>query len=1136
MRSRRILRAAICGAAVTTTIALALPAASAVAATRAATSSGPRATYIIFLRSPSATVATGARQALVRSSQNAISGELAAFGARVVGRTLVPDTMSASLTAAQAAALRANKSVTHVLVNAQFRAPASQNVALHYHAATKATASDLSGSLSAICGTAAHPQLNPEALTNIDAEPAILAGFNGAGVKEAYIADGLDTTDPDFQRNAQFASAGSPTGSPVVTETDFSGDGPGAPTAGGEAFLDASSMVAQGNQVYDLSNYVNPAHPLPAGCDIRVQGDSPGASLEALPVFSSFQLTTNTNFISAINYAVTSGVKVLNESFGNNGIPDSSTDAIKLADDAAVAAGVTVVVSSGDAGINSTIGSPSTDPNVLSVGATTTFRSYQQATEGGINAPGIGNGKVADNNISSLSSGGFAANGKTVDLVAPGDSNWALCSASSLYGDCGGLSLEFTGGTSESAPLTSGAAADVIQAYASTHHGAYPTPALVKHILTSTANDISAPGEQQGAGLLDVSAAVNLARSIPGTTLHVTTGGLLASTSQLDLSGNPSSSVAGTVALTNTSSLPAIIAPYARQLIQHGSTSGTVTLDPSVSTTQPDFPIWSGALETYQTATFNVPANTDRVKFDAGYQFTGQGSLLHVALFSPSGTYEGYSVPQGLGDYADVQVANPQAGTWTAVFFSVWDGWNPPETGTSGPIPYTASYWRYQSVGDVDPGIAIILPGQTQNVTLHLNTGSNPGDVGMSLVIGGGMTLPVTLRTVVPTTSSAGGTFTGVLTGGNGRAGAPAQENTWVFNVPAGKKDLDASISLASNNPGGLFPGDQFYGYLVDPSGEAVAYDTNYTFDDSFNLNVTPYVQLYKANPAPGQWELTLQVANPVMGIAISTPFSGAVRFNQVSTSSNLPNSALSTISASAGGLYTVTVHNTGVAPMMLSTDARLPTSTTLTLPDFLGAPATQAIPGDNTYYVPTETSSLSESLSATLPSSFDFSTYTGDPDVSPQTGGPGVTASGADTLNPTATYAPTTGVASGLWFTAASAVGPFSGPQPAGTETTTFTATTKAFDPAVSSSTGDNVESFTQYGEFGPIGGDVIQPGETDTIEVAINPTASVGTTVSGTLYITANTAGAFEGTLTGANPFTSELTAIPYKYTVSS
>ena len=61
---------------------------------------------------------------------------------------------------------------------------------------------------------------------------------------------------------------------------------------------------------------------------------------------------------------------------------------------------------------------------------------------------------------------------------------------------------------------------------------------------------------------------------------------------------------------------------------------------------------------------FTVPATAkpSRLEFAADYPFSGQTLVLHVALLEPDGTYAGYSVPQGLADYANVQVANPPAG------------------------------------------------------------------------------------------------------------------------------------------------------------------------------------------------------------------------------------------------------------------------------------------------------------------------------------------------------------------------------------------------------------------------------------------------------------------------------------------
>jgi hypothetical protein len=1135
MRVRRVANVATSITAVCIIAALALPAASATAAQRSAAGASSH-TYLIFLKTPSQTVSTGRERALVVSSQSSVSSRLVALGVKPLEHYLAPDVIVAKMRPAQLAAMRLLPGVATVLRNGLIPGPTATFAKLRYHETSAKGAHALAAHVPAgVCGTAAKPQLNPEALVNINAEPAITSGADGAGVKVAFIADGLDPKNADFKRNAAFKSSGNPAGKSVITSyVDFGGDGTSAPTSGGEAFLDASSMVAQGNQKYDLSGFVNPAHPLPTGCDITIQGDAPGADLTAIKVFAN-SFTTNADFVAAINYAVTSGVKVLNESFGSNPFPDDSLEATKLADDAAVAAGVTVVVSTGDAGITNTIGTPADDPNVIAAGASTTLRTYAQFTYGGINAPGVGKkDKFIDNNISSISSSGFAANGKTVDIVAPGDSNWALCSTSSKYADCGGQNIEFTGGTSESAPLTAGGAADVIQAYAKSHHGADPTPALVKQILMSSAQNIDAPGVEQGAGLLDIGAAVDLARSIKGTTSHTATGGIVAGTGQLDLSGAPGASSSATVSLTNTTTAKVKLHPYVRELVSTGDATGTVTMDPSTSTHQPNFTIWSGLPEVYQKASFSVPSGTKYLSFANSFEDTGQNSLLHVALFSPSGAYAGYNILQGLSDYSNIGVADPAAGKWTAVFFTVWNADGAGDVGTSGPAPWVATFWKFRHTGSVSHTSLSISAGKTASLKVTLTNPSSPGDTGYSLVVGGKMSLPITLRTIVPVASS--GLFSGVLTGGNGRAGAPAQTDFLSFTVPAGKNDLDASIALSSNPAVGSLAGIEMYGELVDPSGQVQAFDTNYTIG-SGGPTVTPYVSLYKSHPVAGQWELVLFWANPVTGASTSVPYTGAIDFNLVSESNNLPDSSATDLSQAVTSSFSVTVHNTGVAPLLLTPDARLTTSTSYPLSDALGGSATHTIPGvaDNTYFIPNETSSVSVNQTSTVPASFDFSSYPGDPDLSPLNGATPYVTSTQTSSSASLTFAPPAGVTPGLWFDGDSVIGPFGkNAATSGTETTSVSIHTLAFDTAVSSADGDYVQALVTGGT-GP--NDVeVDPGTSVSIPIGIHPNAPVSTTVAGTLYIVGLSGpGVFLAPLGGVGDlFANELAAIPYTYTV--
>ena len=1098
---------------------------------------------IVILREQNIGLAprSAARNAAVRREQAPILRSLVRSGATDISSLTLMNALVARMSAAEARLLAANPAVAHVLTNDVIAGPpATSHPASSELSAKVVHAPTSKVTVNGLCGSAHDPQLNPEALTNINATPTELGTNDGAGVTVAFLADGLDPSGTDFQRNAAYGTPGQP----VVRQYDFSSDGTNAPTQGNEAFGDASSIAAQGNAVYDLSQYVTPAHPLPSGCDIKIVGAAPGANVEALKVFATDNDTTESGILEAINFAVASGAKVINESFASTSFPDTALDVTREANDAAVAAGVTVVVSAGDAGGASTIGSPAADPNVISVGATTTFRAYTQLTYGGINDPNA-SGAYVDNNISGLSSGGYTQGGNTVDLVAPGDLNWALCSPNRLYASCynesyAGSPIQLFGGTSESAPFVAAGAADVISAYAATHNGQDPTPTLVKEILMSTATDIGAPATEQGAGLLNVLAAVKEAKSVDEGTGDTTSsktsgGGLLLNPGQINVVQGPDDTTNRSVQVTNTGADSVTVDLATRMLSSTpvGYQTGDFCLEPaapkpSCPANTGSFATWTGAEDAYQDEHFTVPPTTgpSRLEFAADHTYSGPGALLNFALIEPNGTYAAYSLPQGLGDYGEVEVTDPPPGRWTAVFFAEGDG-----IGTSGMIRWSAETLNYVAGSIIAPDSLTIGPGKTANAQLTLTSSNVSGDTSEAIVVSspyGTTTVPVTMRTTVAL-SSHGGTFSGVLTGGNGR-GALAATNTYGFNVPYGQRDLDVSVALAND------PQDDFIAELIDPNGQTVSYSTNAARKNASGVMTSSLsADLYALNPVSGEWSLIVEWLNPVSGLELDEPFSGTIQFNQVDVTSDVPNDA--SIARGATQTYDVKVTNSGDAPEEFFLDPRLNQSATINLRDqnFPPTAANMTLPLSPGllfpyYAVPSQTTQLQASVTATGPVTFDLQYYAGDPDVTPGLSD-GVNTSGSihgDSANVTLSEPE---ISSGTWLLNPGEIGPFpSTGAPTITASAFLSAVTQAFNPSMTSSTGDLWSELNGLSSgFSPI---YVAPGATATIPVTVTPSGAAGTQVSGTLYVDDYVLGTvfFDGPVSS-----DQLAALPYSYTIA-
>src|SRR5205085_960723 len=114
-----------------------------------------------------------------------------------------------------------------------------------------------------------------------------------------------------------------------------------------------------------------------------------------------------------------------------------------------------------------------------------------------------------------------------------------------------------------------------------------------------------------------------------------------------------------------------------------------------------------------------------RLEFAAAYQYQGLNVRLRLALLEPDGTYAAYSLPQGLGNYADVEVANPPPGTWTAVFFAVQNSNNAcgnKTTASMCTVQWSANVFQYAPAGLISPPSLTLDPGETQPVQLTITS------------------------------------------------------------------------------------------------------------------------------------------------------------------------------------------------------------------------------------------------------------------------------------------------------------------------------------------------------------------------------------------------------------------------------
>ena len=1046
-----------------------------------------------FLNVPADRSHIRARVAAVGAAEQAVGTVIRRGGGRVLHAYRTLSAISAVVTPAERRALARDGAVAEVVPDVLVSEPRQPQSPAGPGSAQSGTASGAQ----AVCPSdPSHPLVEPEGLSLIKADQ--VTGVDGSGVRVGFVADSIDVNNPDFIR---------PDGAHVIVDyRDFTGEGTQTPTYDFEAFGDASSIAAQGTAVHDLSNFVSPAHPLPAGCDVVFRGVAPGASLAAMKAFGN-SASPLSELLEAADWAVSvDHVDVLNESFGIDALPDTGQNLVVQFNRQAVAAGVTVVAASGDEGPGNTIISPASDPSAIAVGASTQLRTLAETGFAGGDL--FGKGWLNDN-ISYFSSSGFAENGRTIDLVAPGDTGLETCTPDPLYLNCQNLGtglsdVAYFSGTSESSPIVAGVAALVIEAYRNSHRGLSPTPGLVRQILLSTADDLGYPSSEQGAGVVDAAAAVHAAQTVdygdgasPSGNPAGSTGsapsapGFLASPGQLDLVATAGRGSVGQVSVRNPSGVAERISAGVRSIaVPFGQHRGQVTLDPA---TDPTFLDDFGTTQSYHEVTFSVPAGVDLL--GASEVQAGDGLPVDLTLFDPLGRLANYAWDAGPADYSHTDVSDPTPGTWTAVFYTPQSG------GFSGNVLYDFTFSRFTSLAAVAPTSIVLRPSGHGSFVVKLPPSPTPGDAGYDLVLSNGLghqnVVPIVVRTLVPLEGGRG-SFTGIVTGGDGDTGVGSRD-TFQFDVPPGTPAVGVNVTVPNA------PGTQLVGFLVGPDGETSA--EGVTADDGSGNQV---MQLHHLAPLPGRWTFEEYAGDPVGGTSIAPTFTGDVSLAPLPVAAaGVPDGRGARIPIGASQTASVTVTNPGPSPISVFLDARRSTSSQYALVPLNHAtvtlPRTRSAPH---FLVPTQTTTLQAAVQATAPVEFDWGFY--DPSLLGT--GSGDYASSTFSAQE---------VAPVEWEIDPTLVGPLAGPTSA-TATAGMVATTRSFDPSVSSSTGD--PELSTVDPDAPAGTPVtLPPGASAKLTVTFTPTASDGRYVGGDLYVVDDVASA---------PAFNELAKIPYSF----
>ncbi|MGZ4566674.1 MAG: S8 family serine peptidase [Blastococcus sp.] len=234
----------------------------------------------------------------------------------------------------------------------------------------------------------------------------------------------------------------------------------------------------------------------PSGDSSDFVGMAPDSRIVSIKVADAKGQTDVSQAIAAIDWVVQNrdkngmNIRVLNMSFGTDGVQSYLLDPLAYAAEQAWHKGIVVVVAVGNQGFGTAkVNNPAYDPYLIAVGSDSTN----------------GTATTADDTVSSFSNSGDGT--RNPDVLAPGDHVVSLRDSGS-YLDTQfpaariGDRLFRGSGTSQAAAVVSGAAALLISQRPEL------TPDQVKALLTGTARSLPDAAETaQGHGLIDLAAA-----------------------------------------------------------------------------------------------------------------------------------------------------------------------------------------------------------------------------------------------------------------------------------------------------------------------------------------------------------------------------------------------------------------------------------------------------------------------------------------------------------------------------------------------------------------------------------------------------------------------------------------------------